>query len=61
MYAGLQRGELKLYDLDTFQLLRTVQAHNDDIIAICCHSRDYLLTAAFDGHIRMWNKRFECL
>lgn len=59
LYAGLQCGYVAVYDLETFQRIRTLLGHQDDVLALASH-RDGLYSADSRGLIKIlqlrWNR-----
>ncbi|KAJ9066626.1 hypothetical protein DSO57_1007700 [Entomophthora muscae] len=60
LYAGLQGGYVAVFDLETFQRIRTLLGHQDDVLALTCHQDD-LYSADSQGLIKKWNRAFECV
>ena len=59
LITGAQDGEIKAWDLETFQCIRSLIGHSDDILALSCRS-NLLFSASADGSIRRWNSNHEC-
>lgn len=60
LYCGLADGDINVWDLETCQLIRSVQAHRQDVLTISV-TGDYVFTGSATGYIRKWNNRFECV
>lgn len=52
LYCGLTDGEICLWDLDTFQLVRTVKAHCDDVLTLSV-SGDSIFSGSASGYTRV--------
>ncbi|PWW77941.1 glutathione degradosome [Tuber magnatum] len=63
IYAGSQSGEIMVWSLETFQLVRSVQAHQGSVL--CLYLADHqsvLFSSAGDAIINVWDaKTFENL
>ncbi|ODO02974.1 hypothetical protein I350_05817 [Cryptococcus amylolentus CBS 6273] len=59
LYAGLQAGEIGVWDLETGARIRTIEAHEDDVLTMCALGGD-VYTAAADGRILRVNEEFDC-
>ena len=58
LYCGRSEGNFDVWDLDTRQLIRTVQAHDADILTLAVR-HGLLFTGASNGMskvILLWNK-----
>ncbi|CAG8761256.1 6453_t:CDS:2, partial [Acaulospora colombiana] len=60
IFCGTQNGNIKIYDLDTYQHIRSLMAHEDDVLALAIHE-NYLFSGSADGTIKKWNEKFEIL
>ncbi|KAL7268643.1 hypothetical protein RUND412_008720 [Rhizina undulata] len=60
LYCGLTDGEINIWDLDTFQLIRSVKAHCDDVLTMAVKG-NCIFSGSASGYTRKWNQRFECL
>ncbi|EPQ29230.1 uncharacterized protein PFL1_02985 [Pseudozyma flocculosa PF-1] len=61
LFAGLQGGDVEVWDLETCTLVRTLRAHDDDVLALeACSYDGCLFTASADGRIRRWDRSFRC-
>ncbi|CAG8662244.1 15943_t:CDS:10, partial [Acaulospora morrowiae] len=58
IFCGVQNGNIKIYDLDTYQHVRSLMAHDDDVLALAIHE-NYLFSGSADGTIKRWNEKFE--
>lgn len=57
LFAGLQGGCIDIWDLETWTLIRTLVAHDDDVLALCIRNRDLFSTSA-DGVVKRWDLSF---
>lgn len=67
LLAGKQGGSIDVWDLETFTLIRTIEAHADDVLALCStictdptSGEDYpvLLSAGADGYVNKYDRNF---
>ncbi|KAI5840366.1 hypothetical protein BZA05DRAFT_414086, partial [Tricharina praecox] len=59
-YTGLTDGEIHIWDLDTCQKVRSVQAHCDDVLTLAVKG-ECIFSGSASGFTRKWNMRFECV
>ncbi|WRT68195.1 uncharacterized protein IL334_005170 [Kwoniella shivajii] len=59
LYAGLQAGEIVVWDLETGACIRTIEAHDADVLSMSVLGGD-VYTAAADGRILRVNDEFDC-
>ncbi|ADV22824.1 di- and tripeptidase [Cryptococcus gattii E566] len=59
LYAGLQAGEIAVWDLETGACIRTIEAHEEDVLAMSTLGGD-VYTAAADGRVLRVNDEFDC-
>ncbi|KAF8453325.1 hypothetical protein BGX38DRAFT_1178001 [Terfezia claveryi] len=59
LYCGLTDGEINIWDLDTFQLIRNVKAHHEDILAMSVLGSN-IFTGSASGFTQKWSGSFEC-
>ncbi|WVR07349.1 hypothetical protein IAU60_004390 [Kwoniella sp. DSM 27419] len=59
LYAGLQAGEIVVWDLETGVIIRTIEAHEADVLSISVLGGD-VYTSAADGRILRVNEEFDC-
>ncbi|KAF9338321.1 hypothetical protein BG006_005303 [Podila minutissima] len=60
LFCGSQGGNIKIFDLETFQLIRSLIAHEDDVLALVVRSAQ-VYSASADGVVKQWNRSFEPL
>ncbi|CAO1633726.1 unnamed protein product [Sympodiomycopsis kandeliae] len=66
LLAGKQGGNIDVWDLETFTLIRTIEAHHDDVLALCTTVGDrssasrgpVLLSVGADGYINRYDCNF---
>jgi di- and tripeptidase len=59
LYAGQQDGEIKVWDLETNACIRSIQAHDADVLTMTVLGED-VYTAAADGQVLRVDERFDC-
>ena len=59
LYAGLQDGGIIVWDLETGACIRTIEAHEADVLAMSVLGGD-VYTAAADGRVLRVNEEFDC-
>ncbi|CAO3673109.1 unnamed protein product, partial [Umbelopsis vinacea] len=59
LFCGVQGGNIQIWDLETHQMIRSIMAHNDDVLSLCVKNHD-VFSASADGTIKRWDRRFEC-
>ncbi|ORY35351.1 hypothetical protein BCR39DRAFT_508937 [Naematelia encephala] len=59
LYAGLQAGEIVVWDLETGALIRTIEAHDADVLTMAVLGGD-VYTAAADGKVLRVDEAFDC-
>ncbi|KAF9439364.1 hypothetical protein BGZ76_000025 [Entomortierella beljakovae] len=60
LFCGSQGGNIKIFDLETFQLIRSLIAHEDDVLALVVRESQ-VYSASADGVVKQWNRSFEPL
>ncbi|KAF9972154.1 hypothetical protein BGZ73_004771 [Actinomortierella ambigua] len=58
LYCGTQGGIIKIFDLETFQLIRSIAAHTDDVLALVVRGSQ-VYSASADGVVKQWNRAFD--
>ncbi|KAI8139626.1 hypothetical protein BJV82DRAFT_626793 [Fennellomyces sp. T-0311] len=58
LFCGVQGGDVQIWDLETNQLIRSMMAHSDDVLAIAIKGPGFV-SASADGTIKVWNEEFE--
>ncbi|KAJ1680348.1 hypothetical protein EV182_000183 [Spiromyces aspiralis] len=58
LVAGLQGGLIEVWDLETFQKIKTLHGHTDDVLALAIYDR-HLFSASADGTTQIWGPNFE--
>ncbi|WWD18890.1 hypothetical protein CI109_103345 [Kwoniella shandongensis] len=59
LYAGLQGGEIIVWDMETSACVRTIEAHDADVMAMTVLGSDVYTTSA-DGRVLRMNEEFDC-
>jgi len=59
LYAGLQDGEIDVWDLETGSCIRSIHAHEADVLSMAVLGGD-VYTAAGDGRVLRFNETFDC-
>ncbi|WVW85829.1 hypothetical protein I302_107867 [Kwoniella bestiolae CBS 10118] len=59
LYAGLQAGEIVVWDLETGACIRTIEAHEADVLSMSVLGGD-VYTAGADGRVLRVNEEFDC-
>jgi di- and tripeptidase len=59
LYAGLQDGEIDVWDLETGSCIRSIHAHEADVLSMAVLGGD-VYTAAGDGRVLRVNEEFDC-
>ncbi|KAI8646812.1 WD40-repeat-containing domain protein [Parasitella parasitica] len=57
LFCGVQGGHVQIWDLETYQLIKTVVAHTDDVLSVIANHRGFI-SASADGSIKFWNEGF---
>ncbi|PWN53660.1 WD40 repeat-like protein [Violaceomyces palustris] len=58
LFKGLQGGDIEVWDLETCTLIRTLKAHDDDVL--CLHATDaHLYSAGAEGTVKRWDRSFK--
>ncbi|KDQ11164.1 hypothetical protein BOTBODRAFT_35706 [Botryobasidium botryosum FD-172 SS1] len=61
IYAGCQDGQVKVWDLETRTLVRTIIAQeNVDVLSLSMFDKD-LFTCSANGCVQRWNAAFNCV
>ncbi|KAI1311038.1 hypothetical protein EDD11_003580 [Mortierella claussenii] len=60
LFCGSQGGNIKIFDLETFQLIRSLIAHEDDVLSLVVRGSQ-VYSASADGVVKQWNRSFEPL
>ncbi|KAI8379206.1 WD40-repeat-containing domain protein [Radiomyces spectabilis] len=58
LFCGVQGGDVQIWDLETYQLIRSMMAHADDVLSIAI-KQPGLISASADGTIKVWGQSFE--
>jgi len=59
LFCGLQGSDITVWDLETFQMIRTLRGHLDDVLTFSS-SGGYIFSGSADGTVRIWNKNLVC-
>ncbi|KAK9367272.1 hypothetical protein V1509DRAFT_626807 [Lipomyces kononenkoae] len=54
LYCGLTGGVINIWDLDAFQMIKSVQAHKDDVLSI--GSFGNCVFSGSEGYVRKWSR-----
>ncbi|ORZ15957.1 hypothetical protein BCR42DRAFT_416210 [Absidia repens] len=58
LFCGVQGGDVQIWDLETYQMIRSVMAHSDDVLAVSLQGPG-LISASADGTVKVWSEGFE--
>lgn len=58
MFCGVQGGDVQIWDLETHQLIRSVMAHTEDVLAVSIKGPGFV-SASADGSIKIWSEGFQ--
>ncbi|KAF7729747.1 hypothetical protein EC973_003825 [Apophysomyces ossiformis] len=58
LFCGVQGGDVQIWDLETHQMIRSMMAHTDDVLAVAIKGPG-LVSASADGTIKSWSQGFE--
>ncbi|GAA5805297.1 hypothetical protein HPULCUR_010812 [Helicostylum pulchrum] len=58
LFCGVQGGHVQIWDLETYQLIRSVIAHSDDVLSVMAKDSGFI-SASADGLIKFWNEGFD--
>lgn len=59
LYAGLQDGEILIWDLETSACIRTIDAHETDVMSMSVLGGE-VYTSAADGRVLRLDEEFDC-
>lgn len=59
LFAGLQDGEIVVWDLETGACIRTIEAHESDVMTMSVLGSE-VYTAGADGRVIRVNEEFDC-
>ena len=59
LFAGLQDGQIAVWDLETGACIRTIEAHSADVLSMSVLGED-VYTAAADGRVLRFDGQFDC-
>lgn len=59
LFAGLQEGEIVVWDLETKACVRSIEAHDSDVLSMSVLGDD-VYTAAADGRVLRVDEAFDC-
>jgi di- and tripeptidase len=57
LYASFQGGKIRVFDLATFTMLRTLSAGSEDVLSLT-RAGDSCISTCADGSLQVWNKAF---
>lgn len=56
LFAGLEGGVIAAYSLDTYELVSSVQAHEDSVLGLAlCSSQNLLFSSGADSIVNVWS------
>ncbi|KAI8330555.1 hypothetical protein BD560DRAFT_416277 [Blakeslea trispora] len=58
LFCGVQGGDVQIWDLETYQMIRSVMAHTDDVLAVIVRGSGFV-SASADGSIKLWSEGFQ--
>ncbi|KAI8889099.1 Zn-dependent exopeptidase, partial [Backusella circina FSU 941] len=58
LFCGVQGGDVRIWDLETYQMIRSVMAHTDDVLSISIRGPGFV-SASADGSIKVWSEGFQ--
>ncbi|MCD8539845.1 MAG: WD40 repeat domain-containing protein, partial [Leadbetterella sp.] len=58
--AGSSDHRIRIYDLDTLELKKTIEAHTNSVFTLAYHEQ-YLISSGRDAHIRVWDSSLDYL
>ncbi|MCJ1430760.1 hypothetical protein MMC27_000110 [Xylographa pallens] len=59
LYSGRLEGDVDIWDLDTRQLIRTVNAHAADVLTITV-GQNLIFTGGSNGWAKIFDRRYQC-
>ncbi|GHJ86794.1 hypothetical protein NliqN6_3196 [Naganishia liquefaciens] len=59
LFAGLQNGQVKVWDMETKACIRTILAHSSDVLSLALVGTN-LYTASAEGQILRFDATFDC-
>ncbi|KAI9690909.1 MAG: hypothetical protein M1822_008529 [Bathelium mastoideum] len=60
LYSGLLDGEINVWDLETRQLVRSMQSHRDDVLTLTVGG-GFLFSGGVSGFFNKFNRQHECI
>ncbi|KAL8845425.1 MAG: hypothetical protein Q9176_000061 [Flavoplaca citrina] len=60
LYSGSLNGDINVWDLETYQLVRRIQAHPDDVLTLCVGDGS-LFSGSASGVVKQFTPRYECM
>ena len=57
LYCGRSRGEVTVWDLETRQVVRNLEAHRDDVLTVCIGG-GFMFSAGVTGHVRKYDRQY---
>ncbi|KAL8995436.1 MAG: hypothetical protein Q9188_006815 [Gyalolechia gomerana] len=60
LYSGRVNGDVNVWDLETCQLLRRVEAHSTDVLALSV-GHGLIFSGSADGTVKQFDPQYECL
>ncbi|KAK9244818.1 hypothetical protein V1506DRAFT_540128 [Lipomyces tetrasporus] len=55
LYCGLTDGVINIWDLDAFQMIKSIQEHQEDVLSIASYG-NCLFSGSATGYVRKWSR-----
>ncbi|KAL8839183.1 MAG: hypothetical protein Q9170_001832 [Blastenia crenularia] len=60
LYSGRLNGDINVWDLETCQMLRRVEAHASDVLTLCV-GHGSIFSGSANGTVKQFDPQYECL
>ncbi|KAL8649025.1 MAG: hypothetical protein Q9226_005750 [Calogaya cf. arnoldii] len=60
LYSGRLNGDINVWDLETYQLVRRIEAHKADVLTLCV-GYGSLFSGSANGMVKQFTSRYECM